>query len=270
MVLFGDVAQPVQLTPTTATLGPGGQVTFAVAVPGQTDQSVTWRPPALGTIAAGVYTAPDTVAGTQSVVLVAVSNADTALIGTALVLLQALAPPIAVAPAVVAVSAGQQVQFTATVQGQPSQAVSWAISPNDPSSGTISAQGVYQAPMTVAAATSIVVSAVVTDGSGATATAEVELTPLATLTLQPATATVYAGQTVQFQALLGGSPTTGLVWTVLPGGVGVAPLGSIDNTGSYTAPASVGSATSVTVLATRVADGIGAVAAVITVERSGG
>jgi len=71
-------AVSVSLTPSTTSLAPAGSQQFAAAVSGSTNTAVTWTvSPATGTIsAAGLYTAPSTIPGPQTVTVTAQSVAD--------------------------------------------------------------------------------------------------------------------------------------------------------------------------------------------------
>ena len=95
--LAGDSSAPavvgIALTPTTATLPPGGTQTFSARVTGTTNTAVTWSVPggdANGTITStGVYTAPATP-GTYRVI--AASVADPSKRATATVTVTAAGP----------------------------------------------------------------------------------------------------------------------------------------------------------------------------------
>ncbi len=73
--------------------------------------------------------------------------------------------------------------------------------------------------------------------------------PSLALALQPATATLTPGQSQQFNAKVSGASNKEVNWSLSPS------LGSISNTGLYTAPASIALAEKVTVTATSAADG---------------
>lgn len=133
----------VSVAPTSATLLPHGQQTFAAVVVGASDPSVRWsvqEGAAGGTVAAdGTYTAPDT-SGLYHVV--ATSQADptkTAVAAIAVHLLVSITPPTAT------LNLGDQQAFSATVTGSANQAVTWFIQ-EGAAGGTITAAGVYTAP----------------------------------------------------------------------------------------------------------------------------
>jgi hypothetical protein len=86
----------VNLTPTTATVVVGQNAAFQATVTGSTNTAVTWEVggiaggnSTLGTIAAGLYTAPATVPNPATVTVTAVSQADTTKSKSASVLIVA-------------------------------------------------------------------------------------------------------------------------------------------------------------------------------------
>jgi hypothetical protein len=79
-------------------------------------------------------------------------------------------------------------------------------------------------------------------------------TPSITVTVSPTTANIRAGDTFAFAATVTGSSNTGVTWSVNGTAGGSAALGSIDPSGKYTAPSTVPSPNSVSVIATSSAD----------------
>jgi subtilisin family serine protease len=144
----------VSVTPATANLGQSQTVQFTAAVTNSAS-GVSWSlNPAVGTISSsGLYTAPATIATTQTVVVKATSNADSTKSASAAITLQppAVPPPapvtVSVSPLTTSLSASQSVQFYATVTGA-GNSVTWAISP---SAGSISSTGLYTAPSKIGA-----------------------------------------------------------------------------------------------------------------------
>ncbi len=84
----------------------------------------------------------------------------------------------------------------------------------------------------------------VSTGCGSSYTAPNNPGPSASVTVTPATATVYLGQTVQFTAQVSGARDQTVTWSVPSG------FGSIDSTGLYTAPSALGSGGTIDVTAT--------------------
>ena len=70
-----------------------------------------------------------------------------------------------------------------------------------------------------------------------------------TVSVSPATATLYSGQTQQFTATVSNTANSAVIWMISPAGVG-----SISSTGLYATPSSITSAQTVTVTATSQAD----------------
>ena len=79
------------------------------------------------------------------------------------------------------------------------------------------------------------------------------------VTISPTTAALYGGGTQQFSATVTNTYFTNVTWSISPGGVG-----SIDQTGNYTAPAMIGTEQTVTVTATSQADTTKSASATIT------
>jgi len=160
---------------------------------------------------------------------------------------QSASVAVAVSPTSAQLSAGQVQQFTATVSGSANQAVTWSLSP---STGTLSSTGLYTAPSSIAAQTTVTIKAVSAADSSASATASITLTPAApvSLTVSPTAVSLSQGQTRQFTATVSGSTTQTVTWSLSPA------VGTISAAGLYTAPASVSAQTVVTVKAVAAAD----------------
>ncbi len=230
---------PVKVTasPLTASLSGGQTQQFAAAVTGTTNTTVAWSlSPTVGSIsAAGLYTAPATVAAPQTVTITA-----TAATGAAASSTISLVPvKVTVSPLAASMNAGQTQQFTATVTGTTNTTVIWSLSP---AVGSIAwATGLYTAPASIASVQTVTVTA--TAVNGATASATLTLVPVK-VTVSPLTASLNTGQTQQFTATITGTTNTAATWTLSPA------VGSISSTGVYTAPASIASAQTVTITAT--------------------
>jgi hypothetical protein len=140
-------------------------------------------------------------------------------------------------------------QFTATVQGTSNTAVTWTvdtIAGGNSSVGTISAAGLYTAPSLAGSHTVTATSAADTTKSASAA-----LTVDATDVVSPATADVAAGATQQFTATVAGYSNTSVTWSVDGVSGGNSSVGTVNSSGSYTAPSQVGNHT---VTATSVAN----------------
>ena len=160
---------------------------------------------------------------------------------------------ISIAPSSAYLQAGQSIIFVAPVLGTTNQQVQWTLSPN---LGTI-VNGFYTAPASYSSETQVTISATSYADPTKTATATVLLAqPITTPTLsvssvsisvQPGTSTLTAGQSAQFQASVSGTTNTGVTWSLTPN------IGTISN-GFYTAPASITSQETVTLTATSLAN----------------
>jgi len=247
----------VAVVPATATLygGQTQQLTATVAND-PSNAGVVWTlSPAAGagTInAAGLYTAPASIGSTQTVTVTATSVTDATKSAAATVTLR---PPVtvSVAPTSANLYGGQAKQFSATVTNtDPNNAgVTWTVSPAT-GAGTVSSSGLYTAPGTVAALQTVTVTATSVADTTKSASAVVTLLPPISVSVSPATANLYGGQTKQFSATVSNDPTNaGVTWSITP----TTGAGTLSATGLYTAPASITAQQNVTVTATSIADG---------------
>ncbi len=126
-----------------------------------------------------------------------------------------------ISPTAATVTLGQTQQFSSN------GATSWTASV-----GSVSSSGLYTAPTTMPASTTVSVTA---SGPNGSATAAVSLVKAASQTISPAAVSVVLGQTQQFTS------TGATSWT--------ASVGSVTSTGLYTAPVAMPASSSVTVTA---------------------
>jgi len=159
---------------------------------------------------------------------------------------------VSVSPSTVSLIAGATQQFTATVTGTSSTAVTWSTSGCTGSAcGTIEANGLYTTPTPVPSAATVTVVATLQSDTSKTGTAKVSQVPVG-ISVSPGTVSLDAGGTQQFTAAVTGTNSTALAWSIT-GCTGSA-CGAVDANGLYTAPSSVPSPTDVTVTATAQAD----------------
>jgi hypothetical protein len=166
----------VVLSPASASLYAGQSQQFTPTVAGG-NNAVTWNTPAAGALtASGLYTAPTTISAQQNVMITAASVGNPANSGSATVTLY---PPVTVSilPPSAVVYPGQPLQFTANVANSANTAVTWASSPAgmgaiDPTTG------IYTAPATITAQTTVTITA--------TSQADSTKTTSVTITLSPA------------------------------------------------------------------------------------
>lgn len=142
-------AVDLALTPSSALLASGGTLQFNAVVSGTTNPGVQWsvQPGGAGGAisAAGLYTAPNTTLGTDTIV--AAASGNPAIRRTANVTVNV--PSVLVAPSTASLNPGDIQTFTATVVGSANQTVTWSISSQPAgAAATISTAGIFIAPVT--------------------------------------------------------------------------------------------------------------------------
>ena len=195
-------------------------------------------------IAKGTTTAPGTL---QFSVRQPGNGAQTG--NTVAVAVTAVPVVVKVAPASASVTLGATQAFTSTITGSANTAVSWSIASG---AGTInSTTGVYTAPTTMPASTSVSVRATSVSTPSASAVAAVTLIapapPPVVVTISPPSASVQLGASTTFTSAVTGTTNTAVTWTITNGG------GSITAAGVYTAPTTMPSSPAVSIRATAVA-----------------
>ncbi len=236
----------VSLAPASVSLGAGATQQFVARVSSASNTAVTWSlSPAVGTItSSGLYTAPASIGSAQTITLKAISTADPSKYDTAVISLIPAAS-VSLAPASVSLGAGDTQQFIARVSNTSNSAVTWSVSP---AVGSITAAGLYTAPASIASAQTITLTATSTADPSKSDTAVISLVPAASISLTPTSVSLGAGATQQFTARVANASNAAVMWSISPA------IGSISASGFYTAPALIGSAQTVTVTATSVAD----------------
>ncbi len=179
---------------------------------------------------------------------------------------------VSVAPATTSVATSSQQQFTATVTGAPTTQVWWYVIGGSVN-GTITSNGLYTAPGT-APASPVTIRAVSAANSERQGSATVTVggnpsptptpTPVA-VSITPTSAALLTGATQQFSATVTGSANTAVTWQVNNSTGGSATVGTISNSGLYTAPATVPAGT-ITVSAVSQADATKRANATITLS----
>jgi len=264
----GKRAVTVTVTPPSVSVQTGLSQQFNAAVANATNTGVTWQVGGVeggdsthGTISSsGLYTAPADVPSPAAVTVTAVSMEDTSKAGSATVTVTA--PPavsVTVSPKTVSVAVSATQQFSATVANATNTAVTWqvdGVAGGDSTHGTISAGGLYTAPVGVPSPADVTVTAVSVEDTSKSDSATVTVTaaPVVTVTVSPKTASVQITQTKQFSAAVTGTGNTAVTWQVNSVDGGDSTHGTISNTGLYSAPAAVPSPATVTVTAVSVAD----------------
>lgn len=144
----------VMVSPAGISVPVGQSQTFIATVTGTSNTAVTWSITGNGNItSAGVYTAPSTVPTPPQVTVKAISQADSTKSGTAVVTVtSASSGTVVVSPTAITVEVFATQQFSATINGQASTAVTWqvnGVTGGNTVTGTISTGGLYSAPHSV-------------------------------------------------------------------------------------------------------------------------
>ena len=256
----------VSVSPSAPLLQTGATLPFTASVTGSSNLGVTWSAggvaggnSTVGTISAsGLYAAPATVPNPPQVTVTATSVVDGVTSGST-TLTVILPIMVTVSPATQNVHVNFSQQYNATVTGGLSHSLAWSaggVAGGNAIVGTISASGIYTAPLLVPQPSLVTITATgVADSSkSASAVATVIVAPHITVTVSPQTTWVVAGAKLQFQASVWDSSNINVTWSV--GGVagGNATLGTISSGGLYSAPSVVPNPAQVVVTATSVAD----------------
>jgi hypothetical protein len=242
----------IEITPTSATVGLGGQVQFTANESGCANTAVTWEVngitggnPTYGTITpAGLYTAPNSFSTPSTVAVTAIAQCNTAN-QTSVQVTFSSGVTVSVSPASVNLQLNQTQQFTATVNGSSNTAVNWQVAgvPNgNPTVGTVSSSGLYKAPSAVTNPPypmAVGVTAVAQVDTSKSASASVIVHSGITVSVTPSPATVAPFGTQQFAATITGAAGTGVSWLVNGVFGGSSQTGTISTLGLYTAPNSV-------------------------------
>ncbi|MBM3956698.1 MAG: SBBP repeat-containing protein [Gemmatimonadetes bacterium] len=178
LVRIGDVAPtPVTVTvsPAAASLYASETQQFTATVTNAPTPAVTWSlNPNLGRItSAGLYTAPSTIPGRQTVMVTARSVADVTSSGVAIVTLLPRTR-VSLTPAAVTLTASQTQQFTATVTDTADPTVRWTLTPE---LGSITSAGLYTAPGVILFQQVVVLTATSAEDPTKSATAVITLVP---------------------------------------------------------------------------------------------
>jgi len=161
-------AVTISISPTTSSVEITSTAQFTATVRNATNAAVTWRVndvdggnSTVGTISAtGLYTAPGAVPSPGDVTVKAVAQADTSKSASAAVSVKLR---ITVTPATADVPAVGTQQFTALVEGVTNTDVTWqvnGVAGGNSTVGTISAGGLYTAPVAIPAGGTVSITAV--------------------------------------------------------------------------------------------------------------
>ncbi|MFL5344442.1 MAG: hypothetical protein ACJ8AT_06600 [Hyalangium sp.] len=166
---------------------------------------------------------------------------------------------VSINPESATVSAGESITFTAEVKGSEDPSVTWSVPAGD-SAGTISTSGVYTAPLS-AGTFEVKATSVADPTRSATVTVTVTPPTSVAITVTPTPVSVQTSGRQTFSATVTGTQDRRVTWRVQEGPAG----GSINENGTYTAPATAGT---IHVEATSVADSRAKNFATVTVTTS--
>ena len=146
-----------------------------------------------------------------------------------------------VSPAAASLQTKQTQQFTATVSGTSSTAVTWQVNNvngGNPTFGTIDSNGLYTAPAVVPTPSNVTITAILQSDTTKTGVASVSISNSGLpVVVTPGTISVAAGAQQTFVATVGSS-TISPGWSVHCGSLVAGGCGSITTGGVYTAPLS--------------------------------
>lgn len=267
----------VAVSPNQVVLATGGQQQFSANVTGTSNTSVTWSVSGIGCVGgscgsinpSGLYTAPSSVPSFSAITITAVSVANPAKSGSALLVVQsASSVSVSVTPKSGQVASGGQLQFSATVTGSTNTAVVWSLSGAGCSGvacGTITAAGLYIAPATLPTPPSVAVKATATADPSASASAAVTLVAAASVSVSPPSAQLKPSAQLQFTAKVSATSSTVVIWSISGSGCSEPACGSISASGLYTAPANAPNPPIVAVTATLLSDPTKSGSATVTI-----
>jgi hypothetical protein len=153
---------------------------------------------------------------------------------------------------------GNTQTLTPSVTGSTNTAVSWSVNGipgGSPTTGTITAAGIYTAPPILPALTTVTVTARSVADPAKQASATITILSDITVALTPSTVGIELGATQPFHAAIssGGQPNAAIRWSI-SGAACPAACGSLDAGSNYTAPQILPVPATVTLAAQSVAD----------------
>lgn len=168
----------VSVSPASATVGLNGTQMFAATVGGTANTMVTWSTTAGSISSSGLYTAPGSLPNPAVATVKATSVADPLVSSSATITLTQPAATVTLTPATASVTSGATRQFSAVVNNNANQSVTWSVnSVNGGNStvGIISASGLYTAPAAVPSPAVVTVKATSAAVPAASASAAVSI-----------------------------------------------------------------------------------------------
>jgi hypothetical protein len=254
LYLTGSLSKPIALTPSSINLVPGQSIQFSIA--GKSASDFLWQiKPNIGSIKAGLYTAPVSIVTAEVVVITAVSISDSSMVGSAMALVyeSPSASGLAIAPDNCLVSPGEQIQFSITDANKKRVSVDWTLSPHiGQISPAFGQEGLYTftAPTNVPTATEVSASAVNPNNHSQVGKAVIRLVPSTPLSVSPQQCALKYGASVELTSSINVDDADELHWIVYPVGSGmVVPKDGDSTKAIYTAPLVSGQGNQVYVVA---------------------
>ena len=181
-ITISNSAVQVSVNPPSAALPINGAQAFSATVTGAANLGVTWSA-SVGTITSGgLYTAPSVLPNPPTAIVTATSIADPLVSATAVITLSQPSVTVTVTPPTSQVLLKGTQQLTAVVVGNANTSVNWAVngvSGGNGTVGTISAAGLYTAPLNLPSPSTVTVRATsaAVPSVFAQATVSLKLTP---------------------------------------------------------------------------------------------
>ena len=208
-----NVAPTISTQPASQTVNEGQTVSFGVVASGTAPFTYQWKKNGsnISGATASMYTTPATSsADSGAVYTVTVSNSVGNVTSSNATLTVTVAPSISTQPAAQTVTAGQTATFSVTATGT-SPSYQWKKNGSNISGATAST---YTTPATSSADNGAVYTVTVSNSAGTVtsnnATLTVNYAPI--ISIQPASQTVNAGQTVSFGVVASGTATLTYQW----------------------------------------------------------
>ena len=257
-------APSITTQPVSATVNLGQAATFTVAATGTAPLSYQWQKNSAnitGATSASYTTPATTAADSGAVFTVTVTNVAGSITSTSATLTVNLPPSITTQPASATVNLGQAATFTVVATGTAPLSYQWQKNSTNISGATSAS---YTTPATAAGDNGSTFQVVITNALGSitsnSATLTVNLPP--SITTQPASETVDAGQTATFIVAATGSAPLTYQWQ--SDGVNISGANSL----TYTTPATTGAddGTQFTVIVSNPAGSVASAVAILTVD----
>lgn len=257
----------ITISPSSASVATGGQLQLSVVIQNASDPTLNWTVNGVpggnltvGTVSSsGLFQAPTVAPTPNTVTVTATSQQDPTKSATSLIVITT--PPTVVSVSVSPLSAllqtGSITAFSALVTGTTNTSVTWSVNgiPGGSAAvGTITALGVYTAPIAVPAPASVSVTAASVADPNVSGSAAVTIQQRVQVSVAPGSVQMLTSTTQVFAATVTGATNTNVTWSVNGVSGGNATVGTIDLAGLYTAPNTVPAPSSVTISATSVVD----------------